>query len=92
MSQKKNNEKEILKAILDIINDTTIDFKNIPSIDKTLANRYDQKLEDVQQWLLLTEWSQNQISEATIDKVQTELMSLNIINKRLSFSEIVEDI
>lgn len=87
-----NNEKETLKAILDIINNTTIDFKNIPSIDKTLANRYDQKLEDVQQWLLLTEWSQNQISEATIDKVQTELMSLNIINKRLSFSEIVEDI
>ena len=87
-----NNEKETLKAILDIINNTTIDFKNIPSIDKTLANRYDQKLEDVQQWLLLTEWSQNQISEATIDKVQTELMSLNIINKRLTFSEIVEDI
>lgn len=87
-----NNEKKTLKAILDIINNTTIDFKNIPSIDKTLANRYDQKLEDVQQWLSLTEWSQNQISEATIDKVQTELMSLNIINKRLSFSEIVEDI
>ena len=87
-----DNEKETLKTILDIINNTTIDFKNIPSIDKTIANRYDQKLEDVQQWLALTQWSQKQISEATIDKVQTELLRLNIINKKLSYYKIVEEV
>lgn len=87
-----DNERNILKTILNIINNTTIDFKNIPSIDKTLANRYDQKLEDVQQWLALTQWSQDQIPEMTVNKVQTELMSLNIINKKLSYHEIVENI
>lgn len=87
-----DNERNILKTILNIINNTTIDFKNIPSIDKTLANRYDQKLEDVQQWLALTQWSQDQIPEMTVNKVQTELMSLNIINKKLSYYEIVENI
>ena len=87
-----DNDKDALKNILNIINNTTIDFKNIPSIDKTLANRYDQKLEDVQQWLELTEWSQHQISEATVNKVQTELLSLNIIDKKLSYNEIVTNI
>jgi ABC-type nitrate/sulfonate/bicarbonate transport system substrate-binding protein len=87
-----DNEKDTLKTILNIINNTTIDFKHIPSIDKTIANRYDQKLEDVQQWLAITEWSQNQISEATINKVQTELLHLNIISKKLAYNKIVENI
>ena len=87
-----DNEKKALKIILDIINNTTKDFKNIPSIDKTIANRYDQKLDDVQQWLAITEWSQKQISEATLDKVQDELFRLNIIHNKLSFNKIVEQI
>jgi len=87
-----DNEKEALKTILDIINNTTIDFRNIPSIDKTIANRYDQKLEDVQQWLAITEWSQEQISKATIDKVQAELFRLNIIPKKLLYDQIIETI
>lgn len=87
-----DNEKEALKTILNIINNTTIDFKNIPSIDRTIANRYEQKLKDVQEWLSITEWSQNQISEVTIDKVQNELLSLEIIPKRISYNEIVEKI
>ena len=81
-----------MKIILDIINATTIDFKNIPSIDKTIANRYDQKLEDVQHWLSLTEWSQEIISESTVEKVQTELLNLNIIPERLSYHQIIEQI
>jgi len=87
-----DNEKETLKTILNIINNTTIDFKSIPSIDKTLANRYDQKIEDVQEWLALTEWSQDQISETTVNKVQAELMSLNIISKKFHYNKIVETI
>lgn len=87
-----DNDKKALKTILDIINNTTKDFKNIPSIDKTIANRYDQKLEDVQQWLTITEWSQKQISKATLDKVQDKLLSLNIIQNKLPYNEIISKI
>jgi ABC-type nitrate/sulfonate/bicarbonate transport system substrate-binding protein len=87
-----DTDKETLKTILEVINKTTIDFKNIPSIDKTLANRYDQKIEDVQEWLSLTEWSQDQISESTVEKIQTELLNLKIITKKLSFNHIAETI
>lgn len=52
-----------LKHILDIINIYTSDFKRIPSIDRTLANTYNQQLEDIEHWLSLTEWGQNNISK-----------------------------
>ncbi len=82
------SEKENLESILNIINNTTADFKNIPSIDKTIANRYEQKLEDVQEWLNLTEWSQELIDEKTINKVQDKLLSLDIIPRKASYKEL----
>lgn len=87
-----DNDKDTLKVILDIINNTTVDFKNIPSIDRTIANRYDQKLEDVQQWLSITEWSQEQISESNITKIQAELLRLNIISESLPYNKITENV
>ena len=42
---------KVIDTILEVINTVTADFKNIPSIDRTLAHRYEQKLEDIQQLL-----------------------------------------
>ena len=87
----ENNEDD-LKTILDIINTTTADFKSIPSIDRTIANRYDQEIEDVQEWLSLTEWSQDVIDEKTIENVQDELLKLDIISKKVNYSNLVTKI
>ena len=84
----KQNKKEV-KTILNIINKTTSEFKNIPSITKTIANRYDQKLEDVQEWLKLTEWSQKIIDANTINKVQDKLLALDIIPEKWSYNKLV---
>ena len=86
------NHYQQLKHILDIINNTTVEFKRIPSIDKTLANRYDQKLEDIQDWLSITEWSQNITAERTIIDVQKVLYDLNIIDKTLNYESLVQKI
>ena len=83
------NNKDEVKTILDIINETTSEFKNIPSIDRTISNRYDQELEDVQEWLSLTEWSQELIDEKTLNKVQDELLHLNIIDKKWDYTNLV---
>lgn len=83
------SNKEDLKTILNIINETTAEFKDIPSIDKTIANRYEQKLEDVQEWLSLTEWSQNIIDKQTIDGVQKHLFELKIIPKILPYQDLI---
>ncbi|MCK8480638.1 substrate-binding domain-containing protein [Psychroserpens algicola] len=83
---------EDVKIILDIINGTTQEFKHIPSIDKTIANRYDQKLEDVQEWLSLTEWSQSVIDKATVDTIQDKLFNLDIIPKKVDYNSLVRKI
>lgn len=87
----ENNRKE-LKTILDIINTTTSDFKSIPSIDRTIANRYDQEIEDVQEWLSLTEWSQDLIDKKTIENIQDELFKLDIIQKKVNYLNLVNKI
>lgn len=83
------NNKEDLITILNIINNTTADFKDIPSIDFTIANRYEQKLEDVQEWLSLTEWSQEVIDESTTSLIQDTLVPLEIIAKKVDYEQLV---
>jgi ABC-type nitrate/sulfonate/bicarbonate transport system substrate-binding protein len=79
------NNKEELQTILAIINNTSVEFKDIPSIDKTIANRYKQRLEDVQEWLNLTEWSQELIDKKTIMNTQKQLHALNIIPEIVNY-------
>jgi ABC-type nitrate/sulfonate/bicarbonate transport system substrate-binding protein len=83
-------EPEIVEKILKIINTKTSKFKEIPSIDIALAEKYNLKIDDVQQWLSLTEWSQKNISKKMILKVQNQLFDLGIIDKKGTFAEIVK--
>lgn len=85
----KENKMDV-KTILDIVNNTTAEFKDIPSIDRMIANRYEQEIEDVQEWLSLTEWSQENISKETVNKVQDELFALNIITEKWDYKDLVE--
>ncbi|MGC1631529.1 MAG: substrate-binding domain-containing protein [Gelidibacter sp.] len=79
----------VVKSILEVINNTTVDFKEIPSIDRMIANRYELQLEDVQEWLTLTEWSQSNLDEGTVKKVQQKLMKLDILSEPKDYKEIV---
>ena len=84
-----SSETEILHHILDIINLYTLEFRHIPSIDRTLANRYHQRLEDIQEWLSLTQWSQSQIDTQIIDKVVNRLYHLKLIENIISAEELL---
>lgn len=68
--------------ILDVINCYTTEFKQIPSIDRTLSNRYGIELEAIREWLYLTRWSQNQVETEVLDKVIDTLFDLNLISKK----------
>ena len=80
----------VLKHISEVINLYTTEFKQIPSIDRTLANRYEQQLEDIQEWLSLTRWSQSQIDAQTLEKVQDTLIDLKLIDKKLKYSDVIK--
>jgi ABC-type nitrate/sulfonate/bicarbonate transport system substrate-binding protein len=83
------NHPHTIESILRIINQTTEEFKFIPSIDRTLAERYNQKLEDIQQWLGSTQWSQKNMDEKMLNKIQNQLFELKIIDKKGTFADIV---
>ncbi len=84
-----SENKSLVKHIQEIINMYTIEFKQIPRIDSTLANRYQQKLEDIQEWLQITEWSQKQLPESTLIKIQDTLKELDLIDKSIPLSKIL---
>jgi ABC-type nitrate/sulfonate/bicarbonate transport system substrate-binding protein len=80
---------KIVSKIVEIINTKTSNFKEISNIESVLANKYHQKLEDIQEWLSLTEWSQKQLSEVEFNSIQDQLVALKIIEKKESYSKIV---
>ena len=73
------NNKPMVDHLLKIINQTTTEFKMIPSIDKTLASVFDQKLDDIQQWLQITKWSQKKLNEKQFEQIIQDLIKYNII-------------
>jgi ABC-type nitrate/sulfonate/bicarbonate transport system substrate-binding protein len=73
---------ETITKLLGIINAKTRIFKAIPDIDKLLAKTYHQKIEDINDWIRLTEWSQKKIDAVLLDHIQNQLIELNIINSK----------
>lgn len=84
-----NTSTPLLKHILEVINTYTEEFKIIPSIDRTIANRYGIQLEDVQDWLPITRWGQQQLSNTTITKVLEQLTALNLLENNVSSTDIL---
>ncbi|SEB37831.1 ABC-type nitrate/sulfonate/bicarbonate transport system, substrate-binding protein [Tenacibaculum sp. MAR_2009_124] len=77
----ENNFDEV-KKVLGIINDCTKDFKETERIDETLSIRYEQQLEDIRNWLSITEWNDGlPISEELITEIQNKMISFNVIEK-----------
>ncbi len=81
--------RSLVNHIQEVINTYTREFKQIPSIDRTLANTYQQKLGDVHKWLSLTEWSQQQLTVATLTKVQDTLLDLQLIATKKEHSTLL---
>lgn len=83
------NNKAIVQHTLEIINQTTEEFKMIPSIDRTLASVFEQKLEDIQQWLRITNWSQEKMSEAAFNQIIKDLIKFNILKLPLKYNDVI---
>jgi ABC-type nitrate/sulfonate/bicarbonate transport system substrate-binding protein len=81
---------EVIAKILEIINFNTLKFKELTNITTKLSARFHQKEADLEKWLDLTEWSQNQLSENVLNNVQNQLLKLGIIDKKSTFAKIVK--
>lgn len=85
----EKHHKEV-KKVLDIINHQTKDFKNIKNIDKILAKRYEQKLEDIQKWLKITTWNEGKpITKNLITRIQNKMVRFSVIEKSKNSSNFI---
>jgi len=84
---------EEVKQVLNVINSQTINFKNIENIDKILAKRYEQKLDDIQDWLKITKWnSGKQITKNKITRIQNKMITLNVIQERTDSGQFIKNL
>ena len=84
LKQNPNAFADILK----VINEKTKIFKDILGIDGVLASRYHQNINDIREWLSLTRWSQESLTEKKLEEVQQQLLALKIIDKKGTFATI----
>jgi ABC-type nitrate/sulfonate/bicarbonate transport system substrate-binding protein len=73
----------LVKHVLEVLNLYTEEFRHIPSIDRTLANRYGLEVADIRDWLGKTRWSQGQISTDTLENVIDILYHLKLIDNKM---------
>ncbi len=83
------NETESIQSILEVINNITENFKSIPNIDEVIAKRYGLKIEDVREWLSLTEWSDQQLTSKELKKIQQKLIELDLIENKIQETSIL---
>lgn len=81
--------KATIDYLLEVINATTSEFKLIPSIDRTLASKYELRIEQIQEWLKLTQWSQKTLKLKDFNKVQDQLVELGLIESKLTYETII---
>jgi sulfonate transport system substrate-binding protein len=87
----ENNFDEV-KKVLDIINAETKKFKQIDKIDETLAIRYEQKLEDIQKWLKITEWNDGKpFTKNLITRIQNKMIRFNVIQKKKKSGDFIKN-
>lgn len=81
-----------IKKIVSLINNKTAKFKEDKSNVKHIALKYHLEPYFVEEWLQKTVWSQKHFTELELNKVQNQLLSLNLINKKSTFAQLALNI
>lgn len=84
----EENEASLLK-MLEVVNTRSAAIKELPAVIDTFSSRYDQKPEDIEKWLEITSWSQQQLTGEELQKVQDTLHQLKLIDEKKPASEII---
>ncbi|WP_019038089.1 substrate-binding domain-containing protein [Psychroflexus tropicus] len=80
------------KLVLNLLNPLNLkskSLKSIPNIKELISKRYELDIKDIQDWLEITTWSQEQIGETDVNLTQKRLKDLNLIDHEKPYSEII---
>lgn len=83
------HNRALVASLLEVINTTTAEFKIIPSIDRTISEVFDQDIDNVQEWLSVTQWSQKQMNKKVFSQIVADLQQYKIIEQPLKYEEVI---
>lgn len=88
-----SNHLEDVKKVLNIINAETLIFKQKNDIAVILSARYQQKMEDIKEWLKITEWNAGKpITSNLISRIQNKMISFNVLEEKKNAKEFIKNI
>ena len=88
-----SNHLEDVKKVLNIINAETLIFKQKNDIAAILSARYQQKMEDIKEWLKITEWNAGKpITSNLISRIQNKMISFNVLEEKKKAKEFIKNI
>lgn len=80
---------KLISALLEPLNQKSQALKSMPNIAEKISKRYKLKINDVKNWLKITEWSQQQISERDVNMTQKRLKNLKLVQQEKTYSEFI---
>jgi len=91
--EKQNDE---IKIIIEVINKQLQHFKKPLENDalvQLFSERYQQKAEDVKEWLAITEWNRKKtISKKLIDTIQNKLVQFSVIENTVPHNQLIKKV
>ena len=90
------NQNDEIKTIIEVINKQLQLFKNPLENDgliQLFSERYEQKAEDIQEWLAITKWDRKKsISKKLIDTIQNKLVQFNVIENTVPHNQLIKKV
>jgi ABC-type nitrate/sulfonate/bicarbonate transport system substrate-binding protein len=76
----KESNSELITDVLKIINTKTKSIKDNLKLNQELASFYNMRLQDANEWLAITRWSQQAFNQAIYDSILAKMKSYSIIS------------
>jgi ABC-type nitrate/sulfonate/bicarbonate transport system substrate-binding protein len=88
-----NKEAEDLETFLDAINMCLDNFKDRPELIEEIADAYELKLEEVEEWISKTEWDSSlDVSKEMLSKVIATLNQLGVLKNKITPQQLLSSI
>lgn len=86
------SDKTALSNVLEVINNYTIDFRNVPKMDQLIASTFKLEIATARKWLKGVRYSQDQVRKNTLDQLMTDLCSAGITNSKVDPSNLLAEL
>ena len=87
------DQPQAITAMLEVIHNSCSEFMKDESVINLVSQRYDQQLEDIQEWYEITKWAeQSAVDQGMIDQVVSSLKAAEVISNNESIPNLTVNV